>query len=72
MLSLDDRGRITLPKDIREQLESRNFIISLEDGIVHLVPVPDPHEAKASVEIPWSIEELEESQEGHVLERDAV
>jgi AbrB family looped-hinge helix DNA binding protein len=71
MLSLDDRGRITLPKDIREKLESRNFIISLEDGTIHLVPVPDPHEAKASVKIPWSTEELEESQEEHVLKRDA-
>jgi AbrB family looped-hinge helix DNA binding protein len=72
MLSLDDRGRITLPKDIRKKLNSTNFIVSLEDGIIHLVPVPDPHEAKASVEIPWSIEELEESQESIVLKRDAV
>jgi hypothetical protein len=29
-------------------------------------------EAKASVEIPWSIEELEESQEGILLKRDIV
>ena len=72
MLSLDDRGRITLPKDIREKIKSQKFIISLEGDIVQLIPVPDPRDAKASVDIPWSLEDLEESQEKYVLKRDSV
>ena len=69
LVSLDDRGRITIPQDIRERLRTDRFLVSLEEDGVHLVPVPDPRKAKASIDIPWSIEELEESQAQHVLRR---
>ena len=72
MISLDDRDRITLPKKIREKIKFRRYIISLEGDIVQLVPVPDPRDAKASVEIPWSLEDLEESQEKYVGKRESV
>ncbi len=38
--TLDDRGRLTLPKDVRERYGERYRIVELHDG-VKLVPVPD-------------------------------
>lgn len=69
IVSLDDRGRITIPQNIRERLRADRFLVSLEEDGIHLVPVPDPREAKASMNIPWSLEELEEAQEQRVLRR---
>ena len=43
----------------------------MDGDSVIIVPVPEPHEAKGSVKIPYSLEELEESQEKFVLKRDA-
>lgn len=69
LVSLDGRGRITIPQSIRDRLQADRFLVSLEEDGVHLVPVPDPRDAKASMNIPWSLEELEEAQEKHVLRR---
>lgn len=42
---LDDRGRLTLPKEIREQYGDRYRVVKLHDGI-KLVPIPeDPLDA---------------------------
>ncbi len=38
--TLDDRGRLTLPKDLRERFGERYRIVQLRDGI-KLVPVAD-------------------------------
>ena len=38
--SLDDRGRLTLPKAVRERYGERYYIVQLHDGI-NLVPVSD-------------------------------
>lgn len=43
--TLDDRGRLTLPKELRERYGDRYHIVELHDGI-KLVPVSeDPLEA---------------------------
>lgn len=39
-VSLDDRGRLTLPKDVRERYGERYHIVQLHDGI-KLVPIAD-------------------------------
>ncbi|MDS0474799.1 AbrB/MazE/SpoVT family DNA-binding domain-containing protein [Natrinema sp. 1APR25-10V2] len=38
--TLDDRGRLTLPKELRERYGDRDHIVELYDGI-ELVPVAD-------------------------------
>ena len=38
--TLDDRGRLTLPKEIREQYGDRYHIVELHDGI-KLIPVAE-------------------------------
>ncbi|WP_254530636.1 AbrB/MazE/SpoVT family DNA-binding domain-containing protein [Natrinema gelatinilyticum] len=39
-VSLDDRGRLTLPKEVRERYGERYHIVQLHDGI-KLVPIAD-------------------------------
>lgn len=68
-VTLDDRGRLTLPIEIRERVQSRRFIAYYEEGVIKLVPIPDPEDVKGSIDIPWTIEELEEAGEGYVLKR---
>lgn len=38
--TLDDRGRLTLPKEIRERYGDRYYIVDLHDGI-KLIPVAE-------------------------------
>jgi len=71
LVSLDDRGRLTLPYEIRKKVKTQKFILSMEGESITIIPVPEPHAAKNSIKIPYSIEELEESQENYVLKRDA-
>jgi len=43
--TLDDRGRLTLPKEIRERYGDRYYIVQMHDGI-KLIPVAeDPLDA---------------------------
>ena len=37
MVELDDRGRITLPKDLREGVAGYN-VEPMKDGSIHLIP----------------------------------
>ncbi len=39
-VALDDRGRLTLPKEVRERYGDRYHLVQLPDG-VKLVPVAD-------------------------------
>ena len=39
-VALDDRGRLTLPKEVRERYGNRYHVVQLPDGI-KLVPVAD-------------------------------
>jgi bifunctional DNA-binding transcriptional regulator/antitoxin component of YhaV-PrlF toxin-antitoxin module len=69
VVSMDDRGRVTLPADMRSKIDAKRFIAYLEDDTIRLIPLPDPKEVKGSVKIPWTIEELEEGGESIVLKR---
>ena len=39
-VTLDDRGRLTLPKEVRERYGDRYHIVQIHDGI-KLIPVAD-------------------------------
>jgi len=69
VVSMDDRGRVTLPADMRSKIDAKRFVAYLEGDTIKLIPLPDPMEVKGSVKIPWSIEELEEAGESLVLKR---
>ena len=68
--TLDDRGRLTLPKEIREQYGDHYHIVQLPGG-VKLVPVEDdPLEALRDefADIEKSAEELREQARDAALE----
>jgi len=69
VVSMDDRGRVTLPAEMRSKIDAKRFVVYLEGDTVKLIPLPDPFKVKGSVKIPWSIEELEEAGESLVLKR---
>ncbi|ELZ03826.1 AbrB/MazE/SpoVT family DNA-binding domain-containing protein [Natrialba aegyptia] len=61
-VALDDRGRLTLPKEVRERYGDRYHVVQLPDGI-KLVPVADdPLEALRDefADIEKSADELRE------------
>ena len=39
VLKIDDRGRITIPKEVRELLKSKRLKLKIEDGKIILEPV---------------------------------
>jgi len=69
-VALDDRGRLTLPKEIRERYGNRYHIVQLPDGI-KLVPVAnDPLEALRSefADVDKSADELREQARERALD----
>jgi len=69
-LEFDKKGRILIPKEIREKLGSKRLkLIVREDGVIELHPVYDPLKLKSSVKLPFTVEELEESGEEYVAKR---
>lgn len=61
-VSLDDRGRLTLPKEIRERYGDQYRIVQLHDG-VKLIPVAgDPLDAlrEEFADVEKTVEELRE------------
>jgi len=70
IVSIDEKGRVTLPVEMRSKIHAKRFIAYLEGDHVKLIPIPDPSEVKGSIKIPWSIEEVEEAGERLVLKRD--
>ena len=62
-VALDDRGRLTLPKEVRERYGNRYHVVQLPDG-VKLVPVADdPLEALRDefADVDTSADELREN-----------
>lgn len=60
--TLDDRGRLTLPKELRERYGDRYHVVELNDGI-KLVPIADdPLEAlrEEFADVEGTAEELRE------------
>ncbi|MGQ4915852.1 MAG: AbrB/MazE/SpoVT family DNA-binding domain-containing protein [Candidatus Asgardarchaeia archaeon] len=69
IVSLDNRGRITIPKEIRSKIKAKRFLVVLDGKNIVLIPVSDIERLKGSLKIPWSIEELEEAGEEFVTKR---
>lgn len=69
VITLDERGRLTLPQELREKLKARRYLAYIEKGELRIVPLPEPETFRGFLKIPGSIEEIEEEAEKHVLER---
>ncbi len=69
-LVMDRKGRILLPKKIREKLRTRVFRLVLRrDGVIELHPLYDPLRLKGTVKLEISVEEIEEAGESFVVRR---
>ncbi len=68
-VTMDDRGRITIPPEIRRVLGTNRFIAHLEEDGIHLISLPDPRKIRGSLKIPSTNEELEEAAEAEILKR---
>lgn len=58
-VTVDDRGRVTLPKRVRERLqlgEGDDLDVDLEDGEIHLRPNRPPFEPVTSGKSEWGSE----------------
>jgi len=64
-VSLDSRGRLLLPAEIRSELGARRFILSKKQGRLELEPIPEPEKVRRKYEglIKKDIARLEEDQE---------
>lgn len=69
IVGMDNKGRITIPKEIRAKLETKKFLVVWDRKNIVLIPVPKVTKLKGSLNILWSIEELEESGEEFVSKR---
>jgi bifunctional DNA-binding transcriptional regulator/antitoxin component of YhaV-PrlF toxin-antitoxin module len=69
LITLDERGRLTLPQEIRSRIEAKRFIAYIENGEIKLTPLTDPKELKGSLKVAWSIEELEEEGDKYASKR---
>ena len=45
IVEMDDRGRVLIPKRLRESIGSRRFLLIVRDGKIELIPLDDPKEA---------------------------
>lgn len=58
-VTVDDRGRITLPRRVRQQLqlgEGDDLDVDVEDGEIHLRPNRQPFEPATSGKTDWGAE----------------
>ena len=69
VVTLSSRGRLTFPAEVRARIKATKFLVVFEGNSIRLIPLPDPLKLKGSLEIPWSIEELEEAGEEFVSKR---
>ncbi|MDP2900573.1 MAG: AbrB/MazE/SpoVT family DNA-binding domain-containing protein [Candidatus Bathyarchaeota archaeon] len=69
VVSMDDRGRVTIPPELRESLGTKRFIVHMDEEGLHLVPLPDPRTLRGSLKVSHSDEELEEAAEAVILKR---
>jgi bifunctional DNA-binding transcriptional regulator/antitoxin component of YhaV-PrlF toxin-antitoxin module len=63
VVEMDDRGRVLIPADLRRKLKSRRFLLIYDSKSIRLIPLRDPASLRGSIEIPWTLEELEEAGE---------
>lgn len=69
VVSMDDRGRVTIPPELRESLGAKRFMVHMDEEGLHLVPLPDPRTLRGSLKVSQSDEELEEAAEAVILKR---
>jgi len=69
IISLDRRGRLTLPREFRDRLKVRRYLVYIKKDELRMVPLPEPEAFRGFLKISESMEEIEEKAEKSVDER---
>ena len=69
-VSLDSRGRLLLPSEIREEMGTRRFMLSKREGRLELEPIPEPESVRGKYRglLGKDISRVEEDQERFIGE----
>jgi len=70
IVSLDSRGRLLLPADIRAQFGTRRFLLTRKEGRLELEPIPEPGKVRGRYKglVRKDLASLEEDQERFLRE----
>jgi bifunctional DNA-binding transcriptional regulator/antitoxin component of YhaV-PrlF toxin-antitoxin module len=52
IITLDKSGRFTLPRELRERLKVKRFLVYIMKNEVHMIPLPEPEVFKGVLKIP--------------------
>lgn len=68
VIEYDKKGRMVIPKEIRDKIKTNRFLVELFEGEIRLVPIPSVDSLRGKYRLEKSIEEIEEDQEKYLKE----
>jgi len=68
VIEYDKKGRMVIPKEIRDKINTNRFLVELFEGEIRLVPIPPVASLRGKYRLEKSIEEIEEDQEKYLKE----
>lgn len=68
VIEYDKKGRMVIPKEIRDKIKTNRFLVELFEGEIRLVPIPPVDSLRGKYRLGKSIEEIEEDQEKYLKE----
>ncbi|MFQ6126714.1 MAG: AbrB/MazE/SpoVT family DNA-binding domain-containing protein [Candidatus Heimdallarchaeota archaeon] len=68
VIEYDKKGRMVIPKEIRDKIKTNRFLVELFEGEIRLVPIPPVDSLRGKYRLEKSIEEIEEDQEKFLKE----
>ena len=68
VIEYDKKGRMVIPKEIRDKIKTNRFLVELFEGEIRLVPIPPVDSLRGKYRLEKSIEEIEEDQEKYLKE----
>ncbi|MFQ6123141.1 MAG: AbrB/MazE/SpoVT family DNA-binding domain-containing protein [Candidatus Heimdallarchaeota archaeon] len=66
VVEYNNKGRIVIPKEIRDKIKTNRFLVELFEGEIRLVPIPPVDSLRGKYRLEKSIEEIEEDQEKYL------
>lgn len=68
VIEYDKKGRMVIPKEIRDKIKTNRFLVELFEEEIRLVPIPPVDSLRGKYRLKKSIEEIEEDQEKYLKE----
>jgi len=68
VVEYDKKGRMVIPKEIRDKIKTNRFLVELFEGEIRLIPISPVDSLRGKYRLEKSIEEIEEDQEKYLKE----